>query len=191
MKSTSLKLRFWAYFFLFFSAYSPLMVVLVIRDVDFNKPMYLGSPLTSLILAVSAVISAVITLKIVNSISSGLPVIVTKVSNKSSDMFGYTVPYVISFMKVDLSDWRLLLGVLVLLSVLFVISYRSQAAFVNPVLAVFGYFLLDCAFKSSGKEFQGTVIAKLPIMPGDTVNLESLSQYLYVRTDSIKIERKY
>ena len=176
MKNTSLKLRFWAYFFLFFSAYSPLMVIIVIRDVDFNKPMYLGSPLTSFITAVFAVISAAMTLKIVNSISSGLPVIVTKVSNKSSDMFGYTVPYVISFMKVDLSDWRLLLGVLVLLSVLFVISYRSQAAFVNPVLAVFGYFLLDCAFKSSGKEFQGTVIAKLPIMPGDTVNLESLSQ---------------
>ena len=170
MKNTSLKLRFLAYFFLFFSAYSPLMVIIVIRDVDFNKPMYLGSPLTSFITAVFAVISAAMTLKIVNSISSGLPVIVT---------------------KVDLSDWRLLLGVLVLLSVLFVISYRSQAAFVNPVLAVFGYFLLDCAFKSSGKEFQGTVIAKLPIMPGDTVNLESLSQYLYVRTDSIKIERKY
>ena len=185
MKSTSLKLRFWAYFFLFFSAYSPLMVVMVIRDVDFNKPMYFGSPLTSFILVVFAIISAVMTLKIVNSISSGLPVLVTKVSNKSSDMFGYTVPYVISFMKVDLNDWRLLL--LVLLSVLFVISYRSQAAFVNPVLAVSGYFLLDCAFKSVDKEFQGMVVTKLPIMPGDTVNLESLSQYLYVRTGSIKI----
>lgn len=190
MKSTSLKLRFWAYFFLFFSAYSPLMVVLVIRDIDFNKPMCFGSPLISFFLVVFAIISVVMTLKIVSSINSGLPVLVTKVSNKSSDMFGYTVPYVISFMKVDLSDWRLLLGVLVLLSVLFVISYRSQAAFVNPVLAVSGYFLLDCAFKSSGKEFQGMVVTKLPVMPGDTVNLEILSQYLYVRTGSIKIEGK-
>ena len=34
------------------------------------------------------------------------------------------------------------------------------------------------------------VVTKLPIMPGDTVNLEILSQYLYVRTGSIKIEGK-
>lgn len=166
---------------LFLSAYSPLMVILVIKDLDLSSSHCFGSPTASGILIFMAISSSIVTLLTVRSVDNGLPVVVTKAANKSGDMFGYTIPYMLSFMRVELGDWQTLLSLVLFLSVLFVMAYRTQTVFINPILAIAGYMLIDCTFKRDNKEIQAMVVTREPISAGDSVMLDQLSHYLYIR----------
>ena len=106
---TSLRLRLWASLLIFVSGYAPLLVILAVKDLQFvcsvpvpNHPWLFG------IFVSLAVLSSVMVLGAVKSIRSGLAVEVTKASNKSGEMFGYTIPYVLSFVRIDLGEWQTL-----------------------------------------------------------------------------------
>lgn len=180
MSDPSLRLRPLVSLLLFLSAYSPLMVILAIKDLDLSSPWFFHTPIHSGILLLMAVGSSVITLRAVKEIDGGLPVVITKAANKSGDMFGYTIPYMLSFMRIDLGDWQTLLSLTVFLSVLFIMAYRTQTVFINPILAIAGYMLIDCTFKRAEKETQAMVITRVPISIGDSCQLERLSHYLYI-----------
>ncbi|ANI16203.1 MULTISPECIES: hypothetical protein [Pseudomonas] len=180
MSDPSLRLRPLVSLLLFLSAYSPLMVILAIKDLDLSSPWFFHTPINSGILLLMAVGSSVITLRAVKEIDGGLPVVITKAANKSGDMFGYTIPYMLSFMRIDLGDWQTLLSLTVFLSVLFIMAYRTQTVFINPILAIAGYMLIDCTFKRAEKETQAMVITRVPISIGDSCQLERLSHYLYI-----------
>ncbi|MFI8062135.1 hypothetical protein ACIEGJ_25295, partial [Citrobacter freundii] len=92
--------------------------------------------------------------------------------------------YMLSFMKVDLSDWQTALGLSVFLCVLFIMAYRTQTVFINPILAISGYMLIDCTFKRGNEEIQAMVITRRPISIGDSCQLERLSHYLYIAVQS-------
>jgi len=192
MSDSSLRLRLLVSLLLFLSAYAPLMIILAIKDIDLSGPYFFRTPIYSGILLLMAVGSSVITLQAVKEIDGGLPVVITKVTNKSGDMFGYTIPYMLSFMRIDLEDWQTLLGLIIFLGVLFIMAYRTQTVFINPILAITGYMLVDCTFKRGEKETQAMVITRLPISNGDTCQLERLSHYLYIaaRSESKKPEGK-
>jgi hypothetical protein len=180
MNNTSLRLRPLVSLVLFLSAYSPLMIILIVKDLDFSQRFFLGSPIFSGILLFLAVTSTVIMLSAVKNVSAGLPVTVTKAANKSGDMFGYTIPYMLSFIRIDLGDWQIMVSLVMFLSVLFIMAYRTQTVFINPVLAIAGYFLIDCTFKRDEKECQVMVVTRNPIGVGDRLRLERLSHYLYI-----------
>ncbi|WP_233141764.1 hypothetical protein [Aggregatibacter actinomycetemcomitans] len=110
MADSSLRLRPWVSLILFISAYSPLMVIMAIKQIDLTSPNYFNSPEIGIGLLVAAIISSVIVLQVVKSVRSGLMVVVSKASNKSGDMFGYTIPYMMSFMRIDLTDWQTILA---------------------------------------------------------------------------------
>lgn len=180
-RDPSLRLRPWASLVLFLSAYSPLMLILIIKDYDAISPGFLPqNPLFSGILLLIAVFSSLAVLRSVREIDGGLTVTVTKASNKSGDMFGYTIPYMLSFMKVDLGDWQVILSLALFLSILFIMAYRTQTVFVNPILALAGYMLIDCTFKRGEKEIQAMVVTRQPLAVGDTCRMERMSHYLYI-----------
>ncbi|WP_275210487.1 hypothetical protein, partial [Citrobacter freundii] len=110
MNEPSLRLRPLVSILLFLSAYSPLMIILIIKDIDTSEYWLFRTPILSGVLFLIAVSSSIITLQVVKSVDEGLPATITKAANKSGDMFGYTIPYMLSFMKVDLSDWQTALG---------------------------------------------------------------------------------
>ena len=184
MADSSLRLRPWVSLILFISAYSPLMVIMAIKQIDLTSPNYFNSPEIGIGLLVAAIISSIIVLQVVKSVRSGLMVVVSKASNKSGDMFGYTIPYMMSFMRIDLTDWQTILAIILFLSVFFTMAYRTQTVFINPILAIFGYMLIDCTFKRWEKAGQAMVITKPPISYGATVCLDRLSHYLYIRSNS-------
>lgn len=187
MNDSSLKLRLWVSLVLFVSAYSPLMIILAIQDVNPSLPRFFGSPITSCVLIFVAICSSIITILAVKNVASGLHVVVTKAANKSGDMFGYTIPYMLSFMRVPLDDWRTLLSLALFLTILFIMAYRTQTVFINPVLAIAGYMLIDCTFNRDGKETQAMVLTREPISVGSSIKLDRLSHYLYIRAH---LERK-
>ena len=184
MNESSLRLRPLVSLVLFLSAYSPLMVILAIKDMNLGLTHLFNSPAASGILVFMALGSSFMTLMTVRSIENGLPVVVTKAANKSGDMFGYTVPYMLSFMRVELGDWQTLLSLALFLFVLFIMAYRTQTVFINPVLAITGYMLIDCTFKRDNKEIQAMVVTREPISVGDAIELDQLSHYLYIRAHS-------
>lgn len=177
----SLRLRPWASLLLFLSAYSPLILILIIKDYDPISPDWLPrNPVLGGFLLFVAIASSAAILHSMKEISGGLPVVVTKAANKSGDMFGYTIPYMLSFLKVDLGDWQTITGLLIFLSILFVMAYRTQTVFVNPILAIAGYMLIDATFKRGDHEVQAMVVTRAPLLIGKTYQMERLSHYLYV-----------
>lgn len=184
MADRYLRLRLLISLIFFISAYSPLMVIVAIQQMDFSKTLWLAFSKVSIILLMVAVISSIIVLLVVRSIKGGLNVNIIKASNKSGDMFGYTIPYMLSFMRVDFCDLKTILSIALFMLVLFVMAHRTQTVFINPVLAIFGYMLIDCTFRCNDKEIQAMVISKEPISSGETLCLDNLSPYLYICSNS-------
>jgi len=167
------------------------MLILVIKDYDVANPSLLPqNPVFSAILLLVAFLSSWSVIRSVKEIDAGLPVTVTKASNKSGDMFGYTIPYMLSFIKVDLGDWQIIVSLILFLTVLFIMAYRTQTVFVNPILALAGYMLIDCMFKRGEQEIQAMVVTRNPLSPGDSCRMERLSHYLYVAVREEKSVKK-
>lgn len=178
---SSLRLRPWVSLLLFLSAYAPLLLILVIKDYDPNQLNLLPRhPVLCAVLMLLAVSSCVAVLRAVQDVQSGLTVEIAKASNKSGEMFGYTIPYMLSFLRIDLGDWQTLISLFIFLAMLFVVAYRTQTVFVNPVLALAGYMLIDCTFKRGSSETQALVITRVPLKIGESYVFERLSHYLYV-----------
>jgi hypothetical protein len=177
----SLRLHPWASLLLFLSAYAPLLLILVIKDYDPSCFHWLPrNPFFSGAILLIAIGSCIGIFHAVRDIRSGLTVEVIKASNKSGEMFGYTIPYMISFLRIDLNDWQTLVSLFIFLAMLFIVTYRTQTVFINPVLALAGYMLIDCTFKRGTTETQALVITRAPMRIGESYVLERLSHYLYV-----------
>jgi hypothetical protein len=87
------------------SSYAPLLLIFIVKDIKVDgSGLTLGNPVRSFMLLAIAILRCMTVLSAAASMNGGLPVKVTKASNKSGDMFGYTIPYMISFIKFD-PDW--------------------------------------------------------------------------------------
>lgn len=176
----SLRLRFGASLLIFVSGYAPLLLILAVKDLQLVGRMPTPQhPWMFGILILLAVVSSLMVLTAVKSIRSGLVVEVIKASNKSGEMFGYTIPYVLSFVRIDLGEWQTLVSLAIFLAMMFAVAYRTQTVFVNPILAVAGYMLIDCTFKRATTETQAMVVTRVPIKIGASYTFERLSHYLY------------
>lgn len=181
---TSLRLRFWASLLIFVSGYAPLLVILAVKDLQIvNRIPTPQHPWMFAVLIAVAALSSVMVLGAIRSIRSGLSVEVTKAVNKSGEMFGYTIPYVLSFVRIDLGEWQTLVSLAIFLGMMFAVAYRTQTVFVNPILAVAGYMLIDCTFKRAGTETQAMIITRVPLKIGASYTIERLSHYLYAAAE--------
>lgn len=184
LEKNSLRLRPWVSVLIFISAYVPLLAILIVKDYDPQELSILPRhPAACLSLLLFALGSCIAVLHAVRNVKSGLVVEVTKASNKSGEMFGYTIPYMISFVRIDLGDWQTLVSLLIFLGMMFVIGYRTQTVFVNPVLALAGYMLIDCTFKRGATEVQAMVITRHALKIGQRYVIERLSSYLYIASN--------
>ena len=182
---TSLRLRPWASLVVFVSGYAPLLLILAVKDLQFvGRTPAPQHPWLFCVFVALAVASSLMVLRAVRSIHGGLAVHVTKASNKSGEMFGYTIPYVLSFVRVDLGEWQTLVSLAIFLAMMFAVAYRTQTVFVNPVLAVAGYMLIDCTFKRADTEIQAMVVTRVPLRIGATYTFERLSHYLYAAAEA-------
>ncbi len=173
-----MRLRFISALLIFLSSYSPLALIVVIKDLN-EVTMIPNHLATAMIILVVALLSCVVVRTAAKKIQGGVPVKITKVSNKSGDMFTYTIPYMISFYNFNLGDWKTLLCLSVFMTLMFALSYKTQNVFVNPILALAGYGLYDCQFKDGSKEMQGLLLSKIDFQVGDTCLVEQLSNFLY------------
>lgn len=173
-----MKLRFVASLLIFISSYFPLALIFIIKDLD-DMTFRPRHPITAAVIALVFAGTCAVVLRAAKAMDSGVPVRIAKVSNKSGDMFTYTIPYMISFYNFSLGDWKTLLSLFVFMALMFALSYRTQNIFINPVLALAGYGLYDCQFRDGIREAQGLLISKHEFDVGDTCIVERLSSFLY------------
>ena len=181
-----MKLRLWPSLLIFAGSYFPLAVIVVIKDLDpaTGHPQH---PVFAGLIASSAVLCLLALGLVVRTIPDGLPVLVTKVSNKSGELFAYTVPYMISFYNFNLGDWRTLLCLGLFLAMMFSLAHRTRSILVNPILGLVGYGLYDSTFKEGAHERQGLLLSRDEFRPGDRCHVTRLSNFLYFVT---RVERE-
>lgn len=178
-----MKVKFLPSLLMFISAYFPLALIFIIKDLGADSMLPQHPKLALIVFMVFGAACATV-LVAANKVTGGLPVRIVKVSNKSADMFSYTIPYMISFYNFNLGDWRTLLCMLVLLGLMFALAYRAQSFFVNPVLALAGFGLYDTQFKDGSRDVHGLVISKADFQVGDTCVVQQLSKFLYLSTET-------
>ena len=173
-----MKLRLLPSILIFLSSYSPLAIIFIIKDLD-STTYYPQHLWTAAIIGIVALLACVVVIRSAASVKGGVPVTILKVTNKSGDMFTYTIPYMISFYNFSLGDWKTLLSLFVFMALMFALAYRTQNMFINPVLALTGYGLYDCQFRDGPKELQGLIISKSTPEVGETCEVERLSYFLF------------
>ncbi|MCW3787226.1 hypothetical protein [Plebeiibacterium sediminum] len=88
------------------------------------------------------------------------PVKVVAISNKSSDLLNYSIPYMVSFFALDLNSINSLLSFAFFMLVLFLLTLKTHNIFVNPILALLGYSLLHVVYEKDGETNQKSCLVK-------------------------------
>jgi len=179
-----MKLRFISSLLIFISSYFPLALIVIIKDLD-DKTFLPQHVVASLIIFFLFSLSCVVVIIAARSIKGGVPITALKVANKSGDMFTYTIPYMVSFYRFDLGDFKAVASLAVFMILMFVLTLRTQNQFINPVLAIAGYKLYDCQLSDNKSEFQGLVVSRTCLKSGDVCVLERLSHSLYFASNTV------
>lgn len=185
-----MKLKFLPSLLIFISSYFPLTLIFLIKDLNATT-FRLQHPIVAAVVAIVTLIACLSTLIASRSIKGGVPVKIVKVTNKSGDMFTYTIPYMVSFYNFTLGDWKTLLCLLVFMTLMFALAYRTQNLLVNPVLALVGFGLYDCQFKDGASDCHGLLLSKSEFRAGDSCVIERLSTFLYFVAKTIQVENDH
>lgn len=173
-----MKPRIYTSVMLFLSAYSPLFLILMVKDYNF-KDNCLGHPLVIIIITFLVVLSVLLTFFIFSKISrGGLPARVTGVKYRSVDLINYTIPYLLAFFGVDLSKPADIISLSLFLLILMLLTIKSRLIFINPILTLFGYGLFDLEYIHKEKKFHKIAITKLEIHQDDEIFIKYLTNHI-------------
>lgn len=165
---------------LFISAYSPLFLILAVKDFDFKTTHQLNHPLPVYIMLGIAVLSVILLFVTVATIKRGnMCVEVVSVKNRSVDLINYTIPYMLSFFGIDLSKPADIISISIFLLIMLLLTITSKSVFINPILALANYGLYDLEYKYDNKNFSTVIICKHELHTGDYYYIRSLTRFLY------------
>lgn len=169
---------------LFVSAYSPLLLILAVKDFDFNNLYRFHHPVVICIMLGIALLSIVLLFITVSSIKRGnMPVKIMAVKNRSIDLINYTIPYIVSFFGFDLSKIEDVVSLTVFLLLMLLLTVKSKSVFMNPILLLAGYNLYDLDYEFDGKTSSTVVISKHEMYSGEIYYIRSLTRFLYFVTE--------
>lgn len=181
-----MKPKIWTSILLFISAYSPLFLILAVKDFDFENTYRLQHPLAVYIMLGLSVLSIIILFLTLRLIKRGnMPVEIKSVSNRSVDLINYTIPYILSFFGFDLSKWEDVISLTIFLTIMLVLTITSRSLFLNPILAFAGYGLYDIEYEFNGNIKAVTVLSKYELKTGQRFYLKSLTRFLYLVKEKV------
>ena len=109
--------------------------------------------------------------------------VVSEVKHIPTDLMNYVLPYVVSFMEIDYNDIGKFVGFIVFLVWIFIITYKSERAIMNPVLTVFGWKLFEIKHSSPAGQVVSTSMAlsRIALNPGTTYRVNAVQEVLIVK----------
>jgi hypothetical protein len=165
---------------LFISAYSPLFLILAVKDFDFKETHHFQHPIPVYILLGITVLSIILLFFTISTMKPGnLVGEVITVKNRSVDLINYTIPYMISFFGIDLANPQDVISITIFLLILLLLTVKSKSVFMNPLLAMVGYGLYDLEYKRDGIIFSTVILSKYELHKGERYYFRSLSRFLY------------
>ena len=179
-----MKLRWFSSILIFLSAYSPLSVIFLIQDLNLQTYSLNHPDIVFCIFGVS-VVSVFLTYIAVTKIRvSTPPITILSVSNQSGELINYSIPYMLSFFVMDLSNTKLLLSFGFFMFLMYVLTLKTHNIFINPILAVMGYNIYNIKYEKNGKESESFLLIK-----GDRLKINEkcriieVSEHLLLVTD--------
>ncbi len=184
---------------IFISGYTPLFLIMMIKDI--KEVVWFEHTFESAVFGFSKIkvpywfefknIEIVLSLLLLSIFSLALLAFVLRnvtkrpftikvinAKSRSSEVVNYTIPYMISFVAFDLSQWQDIFSLFLFLSVLCLLSVRSQSVFINPILAALGYGLYDCKYDESGNEKECVMLSKHDLLPDSGEKYVKLNNYM-------------
>ncbi len=156
---------------LFLSSYSPLLLILAIRDGFDNLVL-------SILFVIVPIATTLLLLLYLRMAARQSPswVQVASVQPKGTEIMGYIVTYLIPFLDFDLGNWWDFGALIVLLLAIGAVYVNSNLIYINPVLNFLGYHLFEIT-SDSGKP--SALITKSDyVRPGDRLSVVTLGNYV-------------
>lgn len=168
---------------MFLSAYSPLSVIFLIQNFDFETQTLNQPILVSIVLIIAVFFCILLRLSIHDIRSSSPPIKITKVSNQSSELVNYTIPYMVCFIVVNFETINLWISFGWYMSIMYVLSVKTHTIFFNPVLAIFGYNIYAVSYTRDSHEYEGLFLVKGPqLRLEESCQIAELSERLQIVT---------
>ena len=167
---------------LFLSAYSPLLLIFVVKSFDYEDFQF-GNNFVSVCLIIVSTISICLMIVTVKSIPIGNKRIKLKsIKNRSIDVISYTIPYLFCAFDVDLNSTGDVITIIIFLVILMVLSITTKTVFINPILALFGYIFYEIEFIFDGKQSDTTLITNQEIRNGEEIIVKNISRFIVIHT---------
>jgi len=165
--------RFWVKSLLFVSAYTPLLLIFILRYFDFHSKDFW--------ICVTALLLANLIWVPVFRIARGWATstfTVVKSKNRTSDALDYIIAYVIVFLGFQFEQWQDVASIIILLIVIFFVYIHSNLIFVNPLLNVFGYKIHDVEVHTG--ESIVLVTKEFMLVLGAHIDTKNMSDNIYL-----------
>lgn len=184
---------------IFISGYTPLFLIMIIKDIKgfvwyehvlkepffiINKivlPYWVSVKNANVVISLIAIsiISLLLLRYVLNNITNNpFQIRIITAKSRSSEVVNYTIPYMISFVAFDLNLWQDITSLILFLSVLCLLSIRSQSIFINPILSAIGYGLYDCRYSEGGITKECVMLSKDDLLPDSDENYKKLNNYM-------------
>lgn len=180
-----MKLNLFSSVIIFISAYSPLALILAVKDIDSSK-LWFTNPITSISILIIGLISVLILNHVVKDSNYGHRIKIEKISNKSNTLINYTIPYMISFFGFNMGETTDLIAFLLFMCLLCLLTIRTQTIFINPILAIRGYGLFDVTYMENNSVKEGIFITKYSLKINQSYLIEKVSNFTYLTTNEVK-----
>ncbi|MBU6996578.1 MAG: hypothetical protein HXS41_06280 [Theionarchaea archaeon] len=138
-------MRGWVRSLLFISAYSPLLLIFIIKYFEMGSRDFWIS-----ILVLSLVNSIWIPVFVIARKWNPVVFNVRKSKNRTSDALDYIIAYIIVFLGFEFNQWQDVASIAILLIVIFFVYIHSNLIFINPLLNVFGFKIHDVEAVTGG-----------------------------------------
>jgi hypothetical protein len=179
-----MKLRIFSSVIIFLSAYSPLAIIFCIQNYDFEKQEMLHPHIIWPILGLAVVSCIILWATVSLPKVSMAPVTVKSVSNKSSELVSYTIPYMVSFFVIEHWNTQLLISFAFFMFIMFWLTLKTHTIFNNPILAMLGYNIFDVHYEKNGREYQDYWLAKGGrLRKNEQCRIVEISEQLYLVTE--------
>jgi hypothetical protein len=167
---------------IFLSAYAPLVVIVVAKDFDFDQ-LEFGHPRAGWISLVLGLLAVAVLYAAMTTLHGQYPIQVKTVKGRAGDLINYSIPYLAAFVTVDkFFELPNVVAFALFMALLFVLTWKTQSLFINPILAVMGYSLYDVQFQEGTTDRDGVFLIKGELWPEERVRILRLSQFLYLAT---------
>lgn len=171
---------------LFISAYSPLALILAVKDFDFEYILNFRHPIAIYVLLGLSLLSILLLFYSIKATKRGnMPVKIIEVQNRSVDLINYTIPYIVSFFGFDLSKMDDVISLALFMLLMLLLTIKSKSVFLNPILLIAGYNLYDLKYEFNKTQASKIILSKHELKKGEQYYIRSLTRFLYLAKEKI------